>query len=205
VEAADHTDYTDCIGKTGADSGCSAVAGLRPHDSSHHLEADTGWNGSRPALRTSRLASRASARERSHDDLTRRNTKRQGVYREGRGAVCPRGRAARGGRRRDGRVRATGRSTVARTRTSLTPSRGPAERPAPADTRVAAASSVVVAATFVRTFSSTTHHAGALRLIRAVRAVRGSRSFWRAMRGRERLECALRYLRCLRCFVFEIR
>jgi hypothetical protein len=43
---------------------------------------------------------------------------------------------------------------------------------------VAAASSVVVAATFVRTRSSTTHHAGALRLIRAVRAIRGSRSVW---------------------------
>jgi hypothetical protein len=47
-----------------------------------------------------------------------------------------------------------------------------------AATRVAAASSVVVAATFARTLSSTNHHAGALRLIRAVRAIRGSRSVW---------------------------
>jgi hypothetical protein len=98
--------------------------------------------------RASRLASRVS-RERALTQPRRSHTEenRHGVHREGRGTVYPRGRAARGGRRRDGRVRATGRSTVARTRTSLTPSRGPAERPAPADTRVAAASSVVVAAT----------------------------------------------------------
>ena len=51
------------------------------------LEA-TGRNGSRLALRVSRLASRASARCRSHDDLTRRNTERHGLHREGRGAVC---------------------------------------------------------------------------------------------------------------------
>ena len=157
-----------------------ASTGLRPHDSSHHRKADTGRNRSHLALaprtRVSRLA---RARANAATTISHRERQRDTEFTEKAAVPCGRGaalRAADGGGT-GGYEPPDDRQWLVPARPSHRPEGRPNGRP-PRTHGWRPLPQLSWLQRLARTRSSTTHHPGALRLIRAVRAIRGSRSVW---------------------------